>query len=210
MMKKIEEIEEKIKEERLIEANQKGLFGQNGKIIIVLKAFGEPIVSQNEGGLYFNQNYLEDPYNTNENLEQTTNSGEFLRDLPVWSMDNIERPTSSEWSEVSREVQYSTTKLGYHFCGLSRGMHMEIKYEDSSAELCVSYKGYPVYRESKGDLSLYVPSDEWENNINKLYVAAKERLRVLKEKEFQKTIKVSDSEKQGWLDKMKKRWGFSL
>lgn len=209
-MKKIEEIEEKIKEERLIEANQKGLFGQNGKIIIVLKAFGEPIISQNEGGLYFDQNYLEDPYDTNENLEQTTSSGEFLRDLPVWSMDDINRPASSEWEELNKEVRYSTTKLGYHFCGLSRGMHMEIKYEDANAELYVTYKGYPVYKESKGDLILYVPSDEWESNINKLYNAAKEKLRVLKEQEFQKTIKSSDSEKKNWLDKMKKRWGFSL
>lgn len=209
-MKRIEEIEEKIKEERLIEATKKGLFGQNGKIIIVLKAFGEPIVSQNEGGSYVDKSYLEDPYESTNNLEDISNKDEFLRELPVWAMNETERPNGSEWSELHNEMSYTTNRIGYHFCGLSRGMHLEIKYDETTTELSVSYKGYPVYKESKGELLSYVPSDDWEMHINKLFSSAKEKLRVLKESEFQKNIKNSESDKESWLEQMKKRWGFSL
>ena len=58
-MSKQEEIEEKIREQRTIEANKKGLIGQNGKIGMVLRMLGHPIIAQYEGGTYVDTNYLD-------------------------------------------------------------------------------------------------------------------------------------------------------
>ena len=209
-MKRIEEIEEKIKEERLIEATKKGLYGQNGKVIFVLKILGLPVISQNEGGLYSDSTYLDDPYELENEIENSSNKTEFMQNLPVVDLENNSRPEGSEWSELKDGDPASITRIGYHFCGLSRGMHLEIIYKENTTELSVIYKGYMVYKEIKGELLSYVPHAEWENWVDKLFKSARERSRQLKEQEFQKEIKVSESQKQSWLDSMKKRWGFSL
>ena len=209
-MKKIEEIEEKIKEERLIEATKKGFYGQNGKIIFVVKILGEPIISQNEGDLYSNSTYLEDPYDLGNDLEESSTKEELMQNLPAMGMVDNNRPEGPEWSSLKEGENASITKIGNHFCGLSRGMHLEIMYNEINTELYLTYKGYQVYKEIKGDLLCYVPNDEWESHIDKLYKISKEKARKTKEQEFQKEIKSSDRQKQSWLNEMKKKWGFSL
>lgn len=209
-MKKIEEIEEKIKEERLIEATKKGLYGQNGKIIFTLKILGSPIISQNEGGIYTDVRYVSDPYEIENDLEKLSNKTEFMQNLPIVDLENNDRPEGPEWSELKEGSFSSIAKIGYHFCGLSRGMHLEIMYKENNTELSVTYKGYLVYKEIKGELLSYVPHAEWEDWIDKLFKNAKEKSRQIKEQEFQKEIKVSENQKQSWLESMKKRWGFSL
>jgi hypothetical protein len=209
-MKKIEEIEEKIKEERLLEATKKGFYGQNGKIIFILKMLGEPIISQNQGGIYSDFTYLPDPYEEESNLNDVTSENEFLQEIPVMNLEGIERPNSSEWSDLNDGEYTSIVKIGHHFCGLNRGMHMEIKYDDSTTELYLTYKGYLVYKEIKGELLCYVPIQEWEDNVEKLYKISKEKLRQYKEKEFEQSIKEVEKNKQSWFNSMKKKWGFSV
>lgn len=209
-MKRIEEIEEKIKEERLLEATKKGFYGQNGKIIFILKIMGQPIISQNQGGSYIDYTYLPDPYEIEENLNEITNKNEFLKEIPVMNLENVERPKSFEWADLNDGEETSIAKIGYHFCGLSRGMHIEIKYDDSTTELYLTYKGHMVYKEIKGELLCYVPDLEWEEYVEKLYKICKEKLRINKEKEFQESIKINEKSKKSWLESMKKKWGFSL
>lgn len=205
-MSKQEELEQRIREQRTVEANRKGLVGHGGKIGVVLKIFGQPIVAQSEGGLYVDTNKIDD-WGGYDDLEPR-NASEMMRKFPTMEMEGNERPSSGEWSEVGDPVPYSTRTIGMHFDGLSRGMHLEIKYDDSTTELEVHYKGYLVYKEVKGELATYIPIDEWEGWIERLFKSAKEIQRRLREKEFEDQVQETEKRKAGWLVEMAKKWGF--
>jgi hypothetical protein len=207
-MSKAEEIEDKIREQRILEANKKGLMGQNGKIGVVLKIFGSPIIAQSQGGVYVDTNYLDDIYSQKKSLEECSDSVDLMRHIPIMNIDQNERPTSQEWHQGMQDpINYSTDFIGMHFDGLSRGMHLEIKYEELSSELVVYHKGYVVYKEIKGELLGYAPNQEWENWIESLYKKAKEKLRILKEEEFEKSIKINKQQKENWWQNIIKKWG---
>lgn len=170
--------EQRIKEQRMVEATRKGFTGMlNSKFGCILQFMGEPIKSH--GSPLFEVSYLDDPYE-NENDE----------DLPIFAEDEM------------------TTDMGYFFDGLSRGMHLEIKFIDNI--LTVSYKGYPVYREAAGDLEIFFPDQEWEKYIENLYnVAVKQQREVKKEiKHF--SAKKKEAEKNEWLRGLWKKWGFKI
>lgn len=205
-----EEIEEKIREKRILEANKKGLVGQNGKIGTVLRIFGSPIISQSEGGYYIDRHYLEDPYEDQKSLHDESNPKEFMKQIPIMNMETNDRPNSSEWTDgMPDPINYGMETIGIHFDGLSRGMHLEIKYDNLSSELIVLYKGYVVYKEIKGEILSYAPYEEWEKWIESLYKVAKEKLRKLKEEEFEDSIKVNEKEKSNWWNKIKEKWGIN-
>ena len=197
MMSSQEDFENKIKEERTLEANKKGLVGKNGKIGIILRNLGSPIISQKEGGIYRDVNYFEDYYKDSSEDENI---------IPILEIENIERPQSSEWSEEkSPRVQATSDAIGLHFDGLSRGMHLEIKYKDFDSELSVSYKGYCVFNETKGELIAYSPG-EWESLIDKLYKVSKEKQRKNNEKQFEESILENEKQKNIWWQKIKSKW----
>jgi hypothetical protein len=207
---KAEEFEDKIREKRILEATKKGLMGQNGKIGIVLKILGQPIINQSEGGYYTDSNYidLEGVDFTRKSIHEIENSEELMRNIPIMGMDGSERPTSSEWaSEMPDAIHYGIDTIGMHFDGLSRGMHLEIKYDEVSSELVLYYKGYVAYKEIKGELLSYAPNEEWEKWIESLYKVSKEKQRKIKEKEFEESIKENEKEKSIWWEKIKNRWG---
>ena len=59
----MQEHEEKIKQLRTLEAKKKDLMGLNGKLGHILLRLGQPIINHQEGGKYFEQQYLDlDPY----------------------------------------------------------------------------------------------------------------------------------------------------
>lgn len=203
-MSKPEELEQRIREQRIIEANKKGLVGQNGKIGIVLKMMGHPIIAQTEGGGSIDTNHLQ--YESEEKKEPTNNI-ELMQGMPVMDIEGSTRPEGKEWSELGDPVSYGTYTIGWHFDGLSRGMHLEIKYDDLDAELSVLYKGRIVYKEIKGEIVSYIPYDEWEKWIESLSKIAKNAHRKLKEKEFDENIKKSEKQKANWLDSIRSRWG---
>lgn len=207
-MSKQEELEQKIKEKRLIEANKKGIVGQNGKIGIVLKILGQPILSQSEGNEYIDTYYLE---KEEDNYDQSPkNAEELLSQIPVMGSASNDRPNTEEWSNNVREtIECSTQTIGWHFCGLSNGMHLEIKYDNYYSELSVIYKGYLVYRESKGEIDCYVPVDEWEKWIESLYKIAKDKQRKKREEEFNEKLKIAEQNKNSWWQEMKKKWGIT-
>lgn len=203
-MKSPEEIEAKIKEQRTIEANKKGFVGQTGKIGTVLKIFGQPIIFQSEGGVYVDTNYIDDF--DHENIEPQNNS-ELMASIPIFDMGSNERPSGKEWQEMPDPRPFGSNQIGLHFDGLSRGMHMEIKYDDLEGELSLSYKGYIAYKEIKGEIVSYVPNEEWEKWIDNLYQKAQKEQRKLKESEFEKQIQISDKKKKEWWREMISRWG---
>lgn len=208
-MSKSEEIEEKIREKRILEATKKGLMGQNGKIGVVLKILGEPIIKQSEGGYYVDSNYIDTEGNESldKSIYEIDNSIDLLKKIPVMGAEGTERPNSYEWTEISQPTYYGLDTIGLYFEGLSRGMHLEIKYDELTSELIVLYKGYIVYKETKGELLAYNPIEEWEKWIESLYKVSKEKQRKIKEKEFEESIKQNEKEKKIWWEKIKNRWG---
>jgi len=201
---KQEELEERIREQRTVEANKKGLVGHGGKIGVVLRVFGQPIVGQSEGGIYVDTNRLDE---WDEEETEPRNPLEMMRKIPIMDTGSNERPTSDEWSEMNDPTPYGTRTVGMHFDGLGRGMHLEIKYDDATTEFIVTYKGYPVYREVKGELNAYVPHPEWEGWIDQLFKKAREIQRVMKEEEFEGQMKESEKSKENWLREIASRWG---
>ena len=91
--------ENQIKEKRTIEASKKNMMGKNGKLGMILKHFGETIVSQE--GMFSDVSYFDHFWEDGEEDDE--------------SMQTFEE------GSLSRDV-------GSFFDGLSRGMHLEIKY----------------------------------------------------------------------------------
>ena len=169
--------ENRIKEKRTIEASKKNLMGKNGKLGMILKHLGEPIVSQE--GLFSSVNYF-DHFWENEDEDE--------------SMQTFEE------GSLSHDV-------GRVWDGLSRGMHLEIKYMENKKELTVYEKGYLVYKESSGELLCYVPRESWEENINKLYDSSKHMEKSKRKKDSEEINKEAEREKQSWLWKIRDKWG---
>lgn len=73
-MSKAEEIENEIREKRILEATKKGIIGKNGKIGTVLRMLGQPIVNQSEGGFFVDSNYIDLEGNEEErNIHEISN-----------------------------------------------------------------------------------------------------------------------------------------
>lgn len=188
------EIEARIKEQRLAEATKKGLIGQAGKIGTVLKFLGSPIISQSEATIFLD----------------TQGTGEEQEGIPVMDIDGATRPEGSEWSDAEiYPTPFNIRPIGFHFDGLNRGMHLEILYKEDSSEMIVYYRGVCVFKEVQGDLLCYVPNIEWEGWISSLFKIAKKTQREEKEREFQEKVKDAEVAKSSWLRDLASRWGFS-
>jgi len=213
-----EDFEKRIKEERTLEANKKGIIGPSGKIATILRNLGEPIVGQTEDSIYdYNYDY---DMNNHNSIHEVTNSKDLTKKIPTMNMDEGTRPNSEESLRIDsieslysgnmpEEFNFSTREIGYYFEGLNRGMHLEIKYDEYTSELIVNYKGYIVYKEAKGDLLAYSPQEEWEAHIEKLYKEAKRKQIKGKESEFENSLKNNEKQKDNWLQKMKSKWGIT-
>lgn len=209
-MSKAEEFEEKIKEKRTLEANKKGLVGQSGKLGVILKSLGSPIVAHSEGGGYLESNYIDLEGKTDYfDMHDVRSSEELMKKIPIIYMKGIERPQTDEWNlDMPDPVSYGVETIGLHFDGLNRGMHLEIKYDYNLSELVVYYRGHLVYKEIKGDLFSYIPNEEWEKWVNSLYKVAKEKHRKQKEEDFKEAAIQNEKEKNAWIEKIRSRWGF--
>lgn len=193
-MSQRENLESRIREQRLAEATKKGLMGQSGKIGTVLKFLGSPVVAQTEAASFLD-------------VEGT---GVEEEGIPVMDVEGAARPEGPEWGpEGGDAVPFSTRSVGMHFDGLGRGMHLEVLYKEDSSEMSVYHRGSLVYRESQGDLLCYVPSDEWEGWISSLFVLAKKVQREQKELEFQSRVKDAERAKASWLRDLASRWGLT-
>jgi len=170
--------ENQIKEKRTIEASKKNLMGKNGKLGMILKHLGEPIVSQE--GLFSDVSYFD----------------HFWEDVD----EDEESMQTFEEGSLSHDV-------GRIWDGLSRGMHLEIQYMENKKELTVYEKGYLVYKESSGELLCYFPKESWEEKINQLYDSSKYMEKSKRKKDDKKINKEAERAKQSWLWKIRDKWG---
>ena len=198
-MSKREELEARIREQRTLEANKKGLVGASGKIGVVLRTLGQDIIaqSQEEGFGILPQ----------EEPDEPRNSSEFMKRIPVMDVDGVRRPDSEEWAEMGEASFSYTRKIGMHFDGLGRGMHMEIQYDEEKSELSLFSRGYLAYREVMGEIEAYVPNEEWEGWVERLYRISKDMQRKNREAEFEENAKRAEKEKAAWWESMLGRWG---
>lgn len=181
-----------IKEKRTIEATKKNLTGPAGKLGIIVKVLGHPIIRQ--GNSLMDVNYLEDAFDDFSNEEYETTASN--QKGPLVYKDEILDMTDD-----------FVTQCGYVFDGLSRGIHIEIQYIHSNNELKVHYKGYLVFQEIAGDLEAYAPTDEWEEIIDRLYYAAKKDEKKMKEfYNSQIAVRVQDAKMNFW-ERVKTKWG---
>ncbi len=209
------EIEKRIQEKRAIEATKKKLMGFNGKLGCIVRNLGQPLIAQTEGGgLHeygptLGTDWL---YEDDTPLEKVRTADELARKLPTTQMldelgNPIPNPEGKEWREFGDRIGYTTDQIGWHFDGLSRGMHLEIKYEDANKLLIVHYKGYEVYKEVAGELLAYAPHQEWEGKIDQLYVVAKKLDDQNKRQDRKEEIQEAKHMKDSWWDKTRKKWG---
>ena len=88
-------------------------------------------------------------------------------------------------------------------------MHLEIIYKDDSSEMSVYYKGYLVYQDIQGELTCYVPINEWEEWVSSLFKVAKRIQRASKEQEFAEKVAEAEKSKKSWLREIASRWGIT-
>jgi hypothetical protein len=188
------EKEKRVREQRQIEANRKGLLGMEGKFGVILKNLGEPLIAH--GGGWYTTNEMDDPWALPGDGEEEM--PQFDEDEPVMEM-------------------------GLHYNGLSSGIHLEIFYYHDAPdvgwrrieqggpgpgrELSVWWKGHLVFCESNDELYCYVPSGEWESKIDYLFNVAKQR----EQKAYKKAVEESKEEvkrqKLSLIERLRLRWG---
>lgn len=173
------EKEELIKRKRQSEAIQKNLMGLEGKIGFVLKYLGEPIIDQTGMGWH-----------------------QVGKALDFWYIPDDEPqglPTADEDEEPDC--------IGYYYNALSRGIHMDISYKSYEKKLQLEYKSYPVYCEVDNELEMYVPGEEWENQLDRLYETAKKvaPAKIAKMEEEEKEEEEREIFK--FLKDLRRKWG---
>lgn len=185
--------ENAVREKRKIEATKKNLMGPSGKLGMIAKFLGSDIIGQGSDLLdlhymdHFNDDFVEKEY--------------------APTVSDQKGPVS--WRDEIKDMEdgISTSALGYIFDGLSRGMHLEIKYFKENGELVANYKGYEVYHEIAGELNGYAPFPEWEDMITRLHKSAKQKREKIKQQQKKEIGEKIESQKAGIWQKLRLRWG---
>jgi hypothetical protein len=211
-MANFDEKEKRIKEQRTIEATKKGLMGASGKFGVIVRNLGQPIISHNSGDEFYNSSYLDDPYELdapNSSTELKPGSPEEIQNQIPYMGSELDEPTGFGWKEnrQSHREGSSMVEIGWLWDGLRGGMHLEIKYLDESKELTVHHGGYLVYQEVAGDLTRYLPNEDWELLINRVYLVAKKKEQSKKRIKKEERTNLGERIKKNWLQRMRDRWG---
>jgi hypothetical protein len=169
--------EKLIQEQRTIEAMKKGYMGLEGKFVTIANRLGYVLYKQ--GGINFEQSFLEDYYN-----------------LPA---DENVLPTMDE-----EEGSYA---VGLAFDGLSRGMNLSIVLQYHNREITVRHEGQVVYKEVAGDLEGFAPDDAWEQKIDRLFSLCKKVERQSKPAERKMLKELADKKRKEILENLRLKWG---
>lgn len=195
----------------------KKYMGAEGKFGTILKVFGSEIAEQLDE--FSSSRYLDDPYAEEIDPHDTKTNEDFLQSIPTMGAfqtgdDGVSRSIQEPgdvapewWTPKKAHIQQSVYEYGYLFDGLSRGMHLEIKYTNADRRLVVSYQGYPVYEERSGILTCFSPDKAWESLINKLYEKAAPVAKVNKDNAKDAEAASEEYQKTSYIEKMVKRWG---
>lgn len=188
-----------VKEKRLILATTKNLTGLEGKIGQILKYMGDPVISQASG--FYEQANWNDMYPYLNVYDMPNNE-----DLPTEDMDTnlieIGRTLSALKWGINMELSY----LRESRIPVKR-TELYTEWVDAQKVMSVTYKGYVVYREISGDLESYLPDDEWETALDRIYEACKKIKKQSKiDKDVERTEEIRN-DKLGLIARLRERWG---
>ena len=169
-----------LREARTTEAMRKGYMGLEGKLAVIAKRLGSPIVHHNLSS--FDQNFFSNPY-----FEESLADG----DLPTLGEDD------------------NSTEIGLSFNGLSSGINMTITIRHDQREISCEYNGRKVYHEVSGDLERFAPDESWEGKIESLYVRAKQIESRRRPQEKKAVSLEADRRRRELLEQYKEKWGLT-
>lgn len=172
------DIQNKIKEQKTVEAINKDLMGSQGKLAMICHAFGDPIIYDSESSEIENILNIDDGF---------------------YDIDENEIKTFSE-NHLSYEI-------GYWYDGLKFGNGLEIKFLNNESEIKLYYKGYLKYHEESNNLITYNTDGDWEKTIEDLYHHAKKVIIQKNKKIIEKHQLIKEKEKQNLIDEIRKNWG---
>lgn len=125
---------------------------------------------------------------------------------PFYDIHEMEDPWELEDEDMPIfDEDAQTTVVGYMFDGLSRGMHLEIKYLDKA--ITVLSEGYLVFLEQAGELECYVPNPKWEDQIEILFDAASKIREKDKKASRKEREELAEKARDSWFRRMAKKWG---
>lgn len=172
------DINNKIKEQRTVQAINKDLMGSQGKIALTCQAFGEPIIYDNE--ISDSDNYL----NINDGF---------------YDFDENEIKTFSE--------NHSSYQIGFWYDGINLGNGIEIKFLIHENEIKLYHRGSLKYHEESNNLIVYNPNGDWEKTLESLYFVAKKRIIEKNKKILEENQVAKEKEKKNLIDDIRKNWG---
>jgi hypothetical protein len=199
--------EKRIKQERTIEATKKGLMGFEGKLGVIVRNMGQPIISHEDASCpdLGSTEFFEYSGKTLDEILGREPEGIPTIEQYDKTGNAVAAPEGWEWTQGGRRQAVAAKSLGWHFDGLSRGHHLEIKLMGN--ELTCMFKGYLVYAETGGDLKAFVPNKDWEDRVETLYKVAKKKDDSVAKEEKAERIVESVKDKADFLQKIKTFWG---
>ncbi len=171
--------EDALRDQRTIEATKKGLMSGAGKLGTIARVMGDRVAGIHSGAT----GMFESLYGVEQSFMDED-----------WEDDDGQLPTLQDGFRGGASL----------FNGYSRGLHLEIKYDNP--ELWVRWKGEVVYHEMGGELLAFCPG-EWEEPIDKLCLEARRRegnfIIALEER----NEVIGQRKKDQFLDEMRRKWG---
>lgn len=146
-----------------------------------------------EGKIYLIAKYVGDE------IVKQTEAPEILDFDSIYETDPVGIPYLDEES-------YSTVQ-GYHYNGLSNGLHLEITTSEYENSIKVYYKSYIVYHEEGGNLVVFIPHQGWEEIIDKMYQQVQDRIKAIHEKMKKDEEKLLQKLEKEELDRLRNKWG---
>lgn len=185
------------------------LMGVEGKLGTIVKFLGQPIIDQSDGvsevnGVFHSQTSLPDFDLIFDDEPKTIQ--DYVNNIPVMDEGNDD-PEGPEWGEPKPRIKYRITQLGFYYYGLSQGIQLEIKYLHEESSILANYKGIKVYEEKLSELLSYIPQEEWEKHVDKLYLKALEKKNMFQKQLKQENKIELEKKKNSWLQSLRNRWG---
>lgn len=105
------------------------------------------------------------------------------------------------------DANHTSTIIGYHFDGLRMGIPLEIIQKEYDNSLKVIWQGRIVYEEIDGELVSFNPLNEWERNIDSLYLKAEQKIELEKRKNEKFIKDQMQKEEDKEIQRIREKWG---
>lgn len=105
------------------------------------------------------------------------------------------------------DINHTSIIIGHYFDGLKMGIPLEIIQKQYDNSLKVLWQNRVVYEEIDGELISFNPLNEWERNIENLYVKAEQKINREKNKNEKILKEEMQREEDDEIKRIKEKWG---